>query len=163
MRSCPLLLTAVVAGALGGCSHVVPAPLRSAPETFAPVQASATLYYDDGPAFRDSVRLVVRDATSWPAIWARATSTQTTPPPLPTIDFGREMVLVVGAGHMSPGDQIRVDSAGEHAGNYSVVVRTILACHPFAADAYPLEVVRVIRSEKAVTFTERRERATDCR
>ncbi|HXQ30065.1 MAG TPA: hypothetical protein VN848_12460 [Gemmatimonadales bacterium] len=156
MRSYPLLFGVL---ALAACSHMVPAPLRPAQDTYAPVASSATLYYDDGPAFRDSVRLVVRDATSWPGIWARATSTQTTPPPLPAIDFAHEMVLVVGAGHMSPGDQIRVDSAGEQKGAYNVAVRTILTCHPFAADAYPLEVVRVSRTEKPVTFNERRERA----
>ena len=158
MRSCPFVVTGMLLG-LAGCSHVVPAPLRPAAETMAPVQPGATLYYDDGPAFRDSIRLVVRDAATWPGTWARATSAQTTPPPLPAVDFGRDMVVVVGAGHMSPGDQIRVDSAGEHQGNYSVVVRTILACHPFAADAYPLEVVRVARTDKPVTFTERRDRA----
>ncbi len=161
MRTCRLLLTAVTV-AFAGCSHVVPAPLRPAAETMAPLAPSAQLYYDDGPAFRDSVRLIVRDAASWPGVWAKATSTQTTPPPLPAIDFNHEMVLLVGAGHMSPGDQIRVDSAGVHQGTYNVVVRTILACHPFAADAYPLEVVRVARTDKPVTFTERRDKGTDC-
>jgi hypothetical protein len=158
MRASPFVLSGAVL-TLIACSHVVPAPLRPAAETMAAVPASATLYYDDGPAFRDSVRLVVRDATSWPGVWAQATSTQATPPPLPAVDFAHEMVVVVGAGHMSPGDQIRVDSAGQHAGTYSVVVRTILACHPFAADAYPLAVVQVPRTDKPVAFTERRERA----
>lgn len=162
MRSTRMVLSGSLMAVLA-CSHIVPAPLRPAAETMAAVQPSARLYYDDGPAFRDSVRLVVRDVTSWPGIWARATATQATPPPLPAIDFGRDMVVLVGAGHMSPGDQIHVDSAGEHQGNYSVIVRTILACHPFAADAYPLEVVRVPRTEKAVMFTERRDRGTDCK
>ena len=94
--------------------------------------------------------------------WAQATSTQPAPPPLPTVDFEREMVLVVGAGRMTPGDQIHVDSAGVRRDFFVAVVRTIVQCRPFPADAYPLEIVRVARSDKTATFVERRERAANC-
>lgn len=141
---------------------LVAACVRRPPDRVTPVLTSARVYYDDGPAFRDSVRLVVRDPEAWQSIWAQATSTQPSPPPLPAIDFGRDMVLIVGAGRMTPGDQIRVDSAGVRGRLFVAVVRTTLECRPFAADAYPLEVVRVRRSDKSVSWVERRDRAAHC-
>ena len=112
-------------------------------EVLTPVLSTARVYYDDGPAFRDSVRMVVRDGAAWRTVWAQATSAQPAPPPLPAVDFEREMVLVVGAGKMTPGDQIHVDSAGVRRDFFVAVVRTIVQCRPFPADAYPLEIVRV--------------------
>ncbi len=131
-------------------------------EVLTPVLSTARVYYDDGPAFRDSVRIVVRDGAAWRTVWAQATSAQPAPPPLPAVDFEREMVLVVGAGKMTPGDQIHVDSAGVRRDFFVAVVRTIVQCRPFPADAYPLEIVRVTRSDKTATFVERRERAANC-
>ncbi|PYP90931.1 MAG: hypothetical protein DMD34_16545 [Gemmatimonadetes bacterium] len=131
-------------------------------EMLTPVLSTARVYYDDGPAFRDSVRMVVRDGAAWRTVWAQATSAQPAPPPLPAVDFEREMVLVVGAGKMTPGDQIHVDSAGVRRDFFVAVVRTIVQCRPFPADAYPLEIVRVTRSDKTATFVERRERAANC-
>jgi hypothetical protein len=64
---------------------------------------------------------------------------------------------------MHPGDQIRVDSAGVRAGVFVAMVRTITACRPFPAAAYPLDIVRVLRSDLEVTWSERREPAPDCR
>ena len=127
-----------------------------------PVLSSARVYYDDGPAFRDSVRRVVRDLPTWKTVWTQATSTQASPPPLPAIDFDQEMLVVVGAGRMTPGDQIRVDSAGVRGDLFVVVVRTIMQCRPFRADVYPLEIVRVAHSDKRATFVEQRERAANC-
>jgi len=121
-------------------------------EMLTPVLSTARVYYDDGPAFRDSVRMVVRDGAAWRTVWAQATSAQPAPPPLPAVDFEREMVLVVGAGKMTPGDQIHVDSAGVRRDFFVAVVRTIVQCRPFPADAYPLEIVRVARSDKTATF-----------
>jgi hypothetical protein len=130
--------------------------------SLSPVLPSTRLYSDDGPAYTDSVRLAVRDITTWQQVWAQATSTQASPPPLPSVDFAREMVLVAAAGQMHPGDQIRIDSAGVRAGVFVAIVRTITACRQFPAAAYPLDIVRVEKTDREVTWTERRERAPDC-
>lgn len=127
-----------------------------------PVLSSARLYYDDGPAYQDSVRMIVRDRSTWQDIWSRATSTQASPPPRPTVDFDRDMVIVVGAGRMNAGDVIRVDSAGVRRDNFVVVVRTILECQRLPAEAYPVEIVRVERQDRPVEWIERRERAAHC-
>ena len=67
-----------------GCT-LVAACHRGPPglEVLTPVLSTARVYYDDGPAFRDSVRMVVRDGAAWRTVWAQATSTQPAPPPLP--------------------------------------------------------------------------------
>ena len=64
--------------------------------------------------------------------------------------------------HIRRCDQIHVDSAGVRRDFFVAVVRTIVQCRPFPADAYPLEIVRVTRSDKTATFVERRERAANC-
>jgi len=147
--------------ALSGCALLLAACPPRSPATLAPVLAAARVYYADGPAFRDSTRLVVRDVTAWQAVWTQATSTQPPAPPMPAVDFGREMVLVVAGGHMTAGDQIHVDSVGVRGGYFVAVVRTV-ECPPFPAAVYPLEIVRVRRSDKPATFIEHRERATSC-
>jgi hypothetical protein len=137
---------------------------RKAPrDVMSPVLPAHRVYTDDGPAFRDSLRLVVRDMNSWNEVWNQATSTQAAPVPLPAIDFGREMIVVVAAGRMTPGDVIRVDSVGTQGSGLVVVVRTIAECRAFSAEAYPLEIVRVRRSDGPVSFIERRDRAGECR
>jgi len=145
-----------------GALLLVVACVRRTADRVSPVLSSERVYYDDGPAFRDSVRIVVRDHETWRSVWAQATSTQPSPPALPEVHFDRDMVLVVGAGRMTPGDQIRVDSAGARGQFFVAVVRTIVECRPFAAAGYPLEIVRVPRSDKPVTWLERRERAAHC-
>jgi len=127
-----------------------------------PVLSSARVYYDDGPAFRDTVRRVVRDLPTWKTVWTQATSTQASPPPLPAINFDQEMMPVVGAGRMTPAHQIPVDPAAPPGDLFVVVVRTIMQCRPFRADVYPLEIVRVSHSDKRATFVEQRERAANC-
>ncbi|MDH4349753.1 MAG: hypothetical protein OEW80_02850 [Gemmatimonadota bacterium] len=159
-RPIVVLLVAMGAVTASACARGGAAPTVVA--ALAPVTASTRLYSDDGPAFTDSVRLAVRDMATWQQVWAQATSTQGEPPPLPQVDFSQEMVLVAAAGQMHPGDQIRVDSAGVRTGVFVAVVRTITACRPFPAAAYPLDIVRVRRSDLEVTWAERRERAPDC-
>ena len=128
-----------------------------------PVLSSQRVFYDDQTGFPDSVRLVVKDASVWESVWGQATYNQASPPPLPPVDFTRDMIIVVGAGRMSPGDQIRVDSIGTRTDDYYVVVVKITEeCQPFPADVYPLEIVRVPRDERPVVFEVRRVRAPGC-
>jgi len=149
-----LLMCGIVV--VAGCLH------RGGGGGLTPVGATARVYYDDSPAYRDSVRMIVREASTWQMVWARATSTQASPAPLPAIDFSREIVVLVGAGRMTPGDQIHVDSVGVRGGAFVVVVRTTVECRPFPAEAYPMEIVRVSRSDKTPSFVERRDRAAHC-
>ena len=144
------------------CGMLFALACHRGPQTLAPVLPISRVYYDDGPAFRDSIRMVVEDSVTWKRVWRQAASTQPSPPPRPEVDFDSEILLVVGAGRMAPGDQIRVDSVGVRQGFFVVVVRITTECRPLAADVYPLEIVRVRRTGKAVAFAERREQGANC-
>lgn len=156
-----------VAIAAAGCGRG-----RAAPAALQPLPEMARLYYDNGGGIQDSVRQAVRDAATFSALWQRATSGQTTPPALPTVDFRREMVLVAGAGRMTPDDQIHVDSVGvRKLANATGKLQDVLTawvtvtegCRRFRSDAYPVEIVRVSRYEGPVRFVDRRVQATGCR
>jgi hypothetical protein len=81
---------------------------------------------------------------------------------MPAVDFDTDMVLVVGAGRMRPGDQIRVDSLGVRGDAFIAVVRITEECQPFPADVYPLEIVKAPRFNNEVLFDVRRIRGTQC-
>ncbi len=146
---------------VGGLTLVAACP-RGGIRPLTPVLPEARVYYDDSPAVRDSMRLIVRDAATWQTQWRRATSLHASPPPLPPIDFNSQMTILVGAGRMSPGDQIHVDSAGVQGDYFVVWVRTIVQCRRFAGEVYPHEIVRVTGSDKPARFVETRERGGAC-
>lgn len=164
----PVALT-LLATACGGGTPPLPASMVAPP--LAPVAEEDRLYYDNSGGIADSVRLVVRTPEEFADLWTRATSRQGAPPPAPAVDFGGRMVVVVGAGRLTPEDQIRVDSVGirtvtDAAGVdedvLAVVVRTVNGCGRFAVDAYPVEVVTVPRFDGDVRFVERTSRDPSC-
>ena len=158
-----LLIVAGFATACGGPSiRVAPPP----PARAWPVEAANRLYRDDAAPLPDTIREVVRDGTSFAQIWGRATSALDDPPPAPEVDFDRHMVVVVGAGRSNPGDQIQVDSVGFRREADSrnpdreieviyFVVRTVVESDPFPGVSYPIEIIRVDRSDAPVRWEER--------
>lgn len=170
MRAQRVLILVGLLGAAGATAcfhHGKPA----APPPPEPVPTAARIYYDNGGGIQDSVRMVVRDEQGLRSIWQQATSQQSSPPPVPTIDFSHEMILVVAAGRMTPDDQIHVDSVavrqlpnaqGKMEKGLRVLVDVIRGCNQFQAAAYPLEIVRVQRYDGPVEFVEKRTRAQGC-
>ena len=174
LRSPIVCLIATSLVALTGCGRGGGAPAGLTPErstaSWATIPESALLYYDNGAGVQDSLREVVRDAATLNQIWRRATSSQSSPPPVPTVNFEREMVVVAATGRMTPNDMIRVDSTAtreEVSGTrrqriMEVVVHTVRGCGSLTTDAYPVAIVRVPRFEGDVRFLERREQAEGC-
>ncbi len=152
-----------LAAACGGPSiRVAPAP---APRVWA-VDHANRLYRDDAAPLPDVIREVVRDGTSFAQVWARATSALDDPPLPPDIDFSRHMVVFVGAGRSHPGDEIQVDSVGfrmesdpqDPDREFEViyfVVRTTQEPDPFPGESFPIEIVRIDRSNHPVRWEER--------
>jgi hypothetical protein len=107
----------------------------------------------------DSTRVVIRDAETWRATWDRVWSRQTPAPPLPTIDFSREMVVVVGLGTRSSGGySIVVEGASLAGGTIDVVVQKTSPganCFVTGALSEPVDIVRVPRRSEPVRFVER--------
>jgi len=163
-----LLAVVVVGCGRGGGGGVLGGAAGPAGASWTAVPSAARLYYDNSGGIRDSIRLVVRDQATLGVVWSQATSGQTSPPPAPTVDFSREMLLVVGAGRKTPEEQIRVDSVTvqrQQSGGgqaFLAIVRLTEGCQRFNIDAYPLEIVRVNRFDGVVEFIERRDRPLDC-
>jgi hypothetical protein len=134
-----------------------------APLMPAPVLASALLYQDISSGIRDSTRLVIRDADSFNAYWQRATSSQPTPPPVPAIDFSKEMIVLVAAGRMNPQPEFRVDdvrvgreqTGGEAVDVLTIVVETVQSCSRIRVDAYPISIMRVSKFDGPVRWEDR--------
>lgn len=154
-----LIPIAVAAASMSACGGGRPPP---PPAPAVPVLSTNRVLYSDLTGFRDSLRTVIREPTGWQQAWQRATSSEPAPPPLPLIDFTREMVIIVAAGRMNPGDAIRVDSVGVQGDLVVATVSVITECDPFPGEAYPMEIVRVTRDDRVVTFRDQRRRAAHC-
>jgi hypothetical protein len=171
-RAVPFLVALTVLAAPACRRGAAPAPATvPAGPTWSAVSAQR-LYYDNAGGIQDSLRVVIRDAEQLRSVWSRATSLQAAPPPVPEVNFEREMLLVVAAGRRDAEDQIRIDSVGlqrEPAARgraaseeMTAVVRLTEGCRRFATDAYPVEIVRVQRFNGPVTWVERRVPASEC-
>lgn len=150
----------LLAAACGGSS--LPDPVM------APVPETSRLFYDDTPAFQDSVRIVVQDADRFAEVWEQVTGGAVA---APAIDFEEDLVLVVSTGRMTPEDQIRVDSVGIQRERtvdgdvrdvLTAIVVTTEGCGRFRSPAYPREIVQVRRFDGPVRFSERPARDTNC-
>ncbi|MEO7522348.1 MAG: protease complex subunit PrcB family protein [Gemmatimonas sp.] len=111
-------------------------------------------------------RLVVRDSAAWSRLWTRVHARQTPIPPLPRVDFTRDMVVFAALGTKpSGGFSVLLDSAFEASdGGIDVVVRSIKPgpkCGVTAALTEPVDIARLARRESPVNFVERSE-TTDC-
>lgn len=160
-----LVMLAVLAGCGRGKAPSTPAPLGAMP-------IEARVFYDNGGGVRDSGQVVIRDNATLQDVWRRATSTQSAPPPVPAVDFSKQMLIMVAGGRMSPDNEIHVDSVGirrERTAEgrdrdvLAVAYTVTEGCRKFNRDAYPVEIVRVRRYDGDVRFNGRRERAASCR
>ncbi|HKV73823.1 MAG TPA: hypothetical protein VJN95_04830 [Gemmatimonadales bacterium] len=165
MRLTKPVLSAAALIALAAACHKGGGPPAPKPEpavAMKPLDEAARIYYDNGVAFADTSRTIVKDSVAFKAIWKRATQGQPSPPPLPVVDFSKDMVVVVAGGRMKPGDAIRVDSVGTRGTLMVIAVRTTVACQPFPTDAFPFEVVKVARTDGQVRFTEHKAKSPEC-
>lgn len=161
-----ILLFLALAGLVAACGGP---SIRVAPPPAArvwPVEASDRLYRDDAAPLSDTIRQVIRDSASFSRAWDRATQALDDPPPLPEIDFDEHMIVFVGAGRSDPGDAIQVDSVGfrresnprnpdEEIEVMYIVVRTTREQDPFPGESYPIEIIRVDRSNRPIRWEER--------
>jgi hypothetical protein len=108
-----------------------------------------------------SVRLVVQDSADWGAIWRRINGPGAGAL-RPEVDFSREMLLVVGMGEQPcMGYGISVDTVfRDRERRIYAVVRERqrgVRCGCLNEVVSPVDVIRVPRTARPVTFLERRE------
>jgi hypothetical protein len=114
---------------------------------------------------RTPLRVVVRDEAEWRAIWSRLWHPRADAPPLPIVDFSREMVILAAAGEVaSSGYDILVDSASLQDDRVQVRVRSIrpgAECGVRWVIMHPVDVARISRTQLPVVFDEQSE-VRDC-
>jgi predicted small lipoprotein YifL len=129
--------------------------------TLEPFETVNHLFRNAKSQIPTGVRLAVLDSADWAAIWKRIVGSSSTAPK-PEIDFSREMLLVVGMGQAPcMGYQINVDTVFRDKGQriYAVVRERHhgARCGCLNEVVSPVDVIRVPRSLRPVTFLERQE------
>ena len=126
-----------------------------------PYDAVDHLYKNAKSKLPSGVRLAIMDTADWTAVWKRVVGSESTAP-VPAVDFSREMLLVVGMGQAPcMGYQINVDTVFRDKDKriYAVVRERHHGsrCGCLNEVVSPVDVVRVPRTVRPVTFLERRE------
>jgi len=162
----PRLLTATLLAAVASVAAPRSARAQNAPVYLTVRDSAAHLCRSETSGYADATRLVVRDSVAWRLVW-RTLHLGRPEAPLPPVDFRREMVVVAAlGGRLLGGHAIAIDTVRRAGEEIEAVVRTAVpgeGCPRTPTVVEPADVVRVPRSERAVTFTERREVRTDCR
>lgn len=112
-------------------------------------------------SFDQPQRLLIRDAAQWQSAWTEMWRGRNPIPPLPHVDFARDMVLIAAAGTRPTGGySIHIEAVSEEASTLRVVVRTVAPgpnCIVTLALTQPADVVVAPRRDAAATFDERAE------
>jgi hypothetical protein len=111
-------------------------------------------------------RLVVRDPVTWRAIWNQIYLRQSPVPPLPQVDFSRDMIVVAALGTRSTGGySILLVGASEAANNgVAVIVNSSSPgskCIVTEAFTQPVDIARLPLRDGAVSFVDQ-SHVSDC-
>lgn len=115
-----------------------------------------TFRYYSGLTQRE--RMVVRTEEEWARLWERITQRVSPPIPRPSVDFSREMVLVVAMGERPTGGYtIVVEGIVQADRHLHAMIRESSpdGCGVTGALTQPIDVVRVPRRDGGVSFIER--------
>jgi hypothetical protein len=153
-RALSLIAVGACQGALAGGqppAHGEPVPLvrfRKSPSAFSAYSGLI-----------DSVRLVVRDSTAWRQLWQQINRPFIPPPPLPPVDFQREMVVVAALGaRPSAGFDVVIERAANDSAGIEIDVRRAspgAGCPVAAAITQPVDMAKIPASDRALRFRER--------
>lgn len=126
-----------------------------------PYQSVDHAFRDAKSHLTNSVRITVQDSADWRTVWARIAGPNSNAEP-PAVDFTREMLLVAGMGEQPcMGYLINIDTIfrDDERRIYAVVRERHrgAGCGCLNEVVSPVDVVRVPRTIRPVTFLERRE------
>lgn len=111
-------------------------------------------------------RLVIRNRDEFNELWKQLTGSGSYKPPLPEVDFSREMLVVAAMGQKpSSGYEIIIEGACEVDNQIEVLVRSVdfLKCGlQLGILTAPVDIVRLPRTELPVVFRETEE-SSDCK
>jgi hypothetical protein len=111
-------------------------------------------------------RLVVIDADTWRAVWNQIYLRSAPVPPLPVVDFSKEMIVVVALGSRSTGGfNILLTGANELSADGTTISISSVSpgpgCITTQAFVEPVDIARVARRNGEVRFVEQ-SRVAEC-
>jgi hypothetical protein len=155
-----IILTAALAS---GCGSSPTAPEDGEPLAVTRLKAEP-FSFTAHSGYTQPARLVIRTREQWSAAWTVIVPATplSLPPPLPEIDFEREMLIVAAMGGQSTGGfNILIESATESPrGVVTVHVRSIspgAGCVTTLAVTKPVDIARLPRRDGPVAFAEKLE------
>ena len=114
----------------------------------------------------EPLRLVIRERAEFDELWKRLHRFGSYKPPLPEVDFSREMIIVAAMGQQpTSGYAIIIDGACEVNNQLEVLVRSanFLKCGgQYMVVTAPVDIVRLPKTDLPVVFRET-EVASDCK
>jgi hypothetical protein len=112
--------------------------------------------YAETTGMHESGQFVLRNAQEWAAMWQRIHSGRRPAPPLPELDFDREMMIVVASGrHRTGGYAIRIDEAWREGDRTIIVVHEETpaeSCIVPMAITSPVDIARLPLAPEPVVF-----------
>ncbi len=104
--------------------------------------------------------LVVRDSVRWRATWTAISRGRSPVPPLPRVDFDREVVLVAALGERSSGGYtVLLDRAVQRGNHVEVTVRSTSpgrSCGVADVHTQPIDLARLPRTGRPIRFREQK-------
>jgi hypothetical protein len=108
---------------------------------------------------------VIKDQAAWKTLWEKIYANQSPAPPLPEVDFTKEMIVVAAAGQKpSGGYAMIVSSAVEATGEVTISIDAVspgARCVNVSVITSPVDLARVTRRDGPVRFNVAR-RTRDC-
>ncbi len=107
----------------------------------------------------DSALVVVRDSSAWQELWQRVNRPFIPAPPVPTVDFQQEMIVVAALGtRPTAGHDVVIEGAQQDSAGIEILVRRSQpapGCPVAAAVTQPVDLARMRFDRRAVRFRER--------
>ena len=117
----------------------------------------AMVGYRHTSGFDTQQQLVVRDSATWATTWTRLLGSHSPKPPLPAVDFSREMLVIASMGTRSSGGYtVGIDSVFLARDTVFFRVRETSPgsrCGTTAALTSPVGLARVERTDRPIAFT----------
>jgi PrcB C-terminal len=154
VRIASIALVTLSAGC--GGSNITTPPGPSVPMTRLRPEPYA---FSFSSGMNETARIVVRDAATWQATWNQIYLHSSPVPPLPTVDFSQEMIVVVALGNRPTGGyNILLEGASELPASGTLVTVSSVApgprCITTQAFTQPVDIARVPLRSGAVSFVE---------
>lgn len=124
-----------------------------------PKRSGARWSFMDVSGIGNRLRMVIRDDDTWRETWKQIHYGGSPElPPLPEVDFSREMIILVALGGRPTGSYgIIIEGAYERADRLEVLVRSVSPgkdCVVTQMITAPIDIVRLPKTSQSVSFRE---------